>query len=240
MTPFAPVTDKGMFDYATGKWAPAKFKNYVTGEIDHHRSIDRRHASRRHSRSHSRPQLRADRARRLGRTEVAERRRQPLPQRPRHRQLSPLGRRARRRAASISQTHSDDDASFTTTRQYRHQHLRPRPSGEGACARMACHGPASRSTTRLSQLESKCPCNSGLPVAQHSRPSIARHSHLREKVAASNLDAASQSRPPSSNSTPRSTSSNPPWPDALGLDLIAFRTNEAHAQTARLPRRRSR
>src|ERR1700723_170165 len=33
MVPFAPVTDKGMFDYATGKWAPAKFKNYVTGEI---------------------------------------------------------------------------------------------------------------------------------------------------------------------------------------------------------------
>ena len=32
MTPFAPVTEKGMFDYATGKWAPAKFKNYVTGE----------------------------------------------------------------------------------------------------------------------------------------------------------------------------------------------------------------
>jgi LmbE family N-acetylglucosaminyl deacetylase len=33
MVPFAPVTDKGMFDYATGKWAPAKFRNYVTGEI---------------------------------------------------------------------------------------------------------------------------------------------------------------------------------------------------------------
>jgi LmbE family N-acetylglucosaminyl deacetylase len=32
MTPFAPITDKGMFDYATGKWAPAKFHNYVTGE----------------------------------------------------------------------------------------------------------------------------------------------------------------------------------------------------------------
>jgi LmbE family N-acetylglucosaminyl deacetylase len=31
-TPFAPVTEKGMFDYATGKWAPAKFHNYVTGE----------------------------------------------------------------------------------------------------------------------------------------------------------------------------------------------------------------
>jgi LmbE family N-acetylglucosaminyl deacetylase len=32
MVPFAPITDKGMFDYATGKWAPAKFKDYVTGE----------------------------------------------------------------------------------------------------------------------------------------------------------------------------------------------------------------
>ena len=31
-TPFAPVTEKGMFDYATGKWAPAKFHNYITGE----------------------------------------------------------------------------------------------------------------------------------------------------------------------------------------------------------------
>ncbi len=32
MVPFAPVTEKGMFDYATGKWAPAKFHNYVTNE----------------------------------------------------------------------------------------------------------------------------------------------------------------------------------------------------------------
>ncbi len=31
MTPFAPVTDKGMFDYATGKWAAARFRNYVKG-----------------------------------------------------------------------------------------------------------------------------------------------------------------------------------------------------------------
>jgi len=31
-SPFAPITDKGIFDYATGKWAQAKFHNYVTGE----------------------------------------------------------------------------------------------------------------------------------------------------------------------------------------------------------------
>jgi LmbE family N-acetylglucosaminyl deacetylase len=32
MVPFAPITEKGIFDYATVKWAPARFKNYVTGE----------------------------------------------------------------------------------------------------------------------------------------------------------------------------------------------------------------
>ena len=32
MVPFAPITNGKIFDYATGKWAPAGFKNYVTGE----------------------------------------------------------------------------------------------------------------------------------------------------------------------------------------------------------------
>ncbi len=31
-TPFAPVTAKGMYDYATDTWAPPSFTNYVTGE----------------------------------------------------------------------------------------------------------------------------------------------------------------------------------------------------------------
>jgi len=31
-TPFAPITNGQMLDYATGKWAPARFHNYVTGE----------------------------------------------------------------------------------------------------------------------------------------------------------------------------------------------------------------
>ncbi len=32
MVPFAPIQEGKMLDYATGKWAPARFKNYVTGE----------------------------------------------------------------------------------------------------------------------------------------------------------------------------------------------------------------
>jgi LmbE family N-acetylglucosaminyl deacetylase len=31
-TPFAQITNGQMFDYATGKWAPARFHNYVTGQ----------------------------------------------------------------------------------------------------------------------------------------------------------------------------------------------------------------
>ena len=30
--PFARITSQGIFDYATGKWAPAHFHNYITGE----------------------------------------------------------------------------------------------------------------------------------------------------------------------------------------------------------------
>ncbi|MGB0124537.1 MAG: PIG-L family deacetylase [Silvibacterium sp.] len=30
--PFFPISAKGMFDYATGKWAPVRFYNYVTGQ----------------------------------------------------------------------------------------------------------------------------------------------------------------------------------------------------------------
>jgi LmbE family N-acetylglucosaminyl deacetylase len=32
MVPFARIAEGKMFDYATGKWAPARFHNYVTGE----------------------------------------------------------------------------------------------------------------------------------------------------------------------------------------------------------------
>ena len=35
MVPFAPISNGKVFDYATGKQAPADFKNYVTGEVTH-------------------------------------------------------------------------------------------------------------------------------------------------------------------------------------------------------------
>ena len=30
--PFARITPRGMFDYATGRWVPARFENYITGQ----------------------------------------------------------------------------------------------------------------------------------------------------------------------------------------------------------------
>ncbi|HTX75152.1 MAG TPA: PIG-L family deacetylase [Terracidiphilus sp.] len=35
MIPFAPISGGRMFDYATGKSAPAEFRNYITGEVIH-------------------------------------------------------------------------------------------------------------------------------------------------------------------------------------------------------------
>ena len=82
-TPFAPVTDKGMFDYATGKWSPARFHNYVTGEwtttvpsSDAQLPVGTLDLD-------TRPQLRTDRARRLGRAKIAERWRQSVAERTR-------------------------------------------------------------------------------------------------------------------------------------------------------------
>ena len=68
-----------MFDYATGKWAPAKFKNYVTGEVTTTTPSTDVKLPVGTLDCNPRPQLRADRARRLGRTEIPERRRQSHP-----------------------------------------------------------------------------------------------------------------------------------------------------------------
>ena len=113
MVPFAPVTEKGMFDYATGKWAPAKFTNYVTGEwITGVPSTDVTIPVGT-SRPDARPQLRADCARGMGRTEVAERRRQSHPERTCRGELSLVGRRAGGHHAN-GRSEQRTTTSFTT------------------------------------------------------------------------------------------------------------------------------
>src|SRR5487761_1134426 len=37
LVPFAPITDKGIYDYANGKYYPADFRNYTNGTVTHGR-----------------------------------------------------------------------------------------------------------------------------------------------------------------------------------------------------------
>ncbi len=83
----------------------------------------------------------------------------------------------------------------------------------------------------LNQLESKCPCNAGLPVAQAIAPIYRQALALREKIAAGNLDAQAKSDLLFELDA-KINQFQSALADILGLDLIAFRTNEAHAQTA--------
>ncbi len=75
--PFAPITNGQMFDYATGKWAPAKFHNYVTGEWIDRLAAGRRDDSGGHLGPGAGANVCADCARGVGRAEVAVRRRKP-------------------------------------------------------------------------------------------------------------------------------------------------------------------
>ncbi len=83
----------------------------------------------------------------------------------------------------------------------------------------------------LNQLESKCPCNSGLPTAQSLAAIYRQTLALREKVAASNLDAQGKAGLLLELDA-KINQFQSALADALGLDLVAFRTNEAHAQAA--------
>ena len=83
--------------------------------------------------------------------------------------------------------------------------------------------------TNIHELESKCPCNSGLPVAKQLAPIYRQTLALREKVAGSALDARGKAglllELDAKIDQIQAALSN-----ALGLDMVAFRSNEPHAQ----------
>ena len=89
--PFARITSQGIFDYATGKWAPARFHNYITGEWIDRLSLGGRERSSGHVGSGAGAHVRADCARGLGRAEIAERRSESCAERAVEFELSPVG-----------------------------------------------------------------------------------------------------------------------------------------------------
>jgi len=233
MVPFAPVTEKGMFDYATGNWAPAKFHNYVTGEwITGAPSTDVRL-----------PVGTLDAT--LGRSYVQIAREGWGEQKSQNGGANPtLSGPATASyhlwaAAPSAQIHvstKTTEAEKAGTDLFHNGRVNIDTSIEGL-AYLAKSPPQWLSSglrqidTGIQQLESKCPCHAGLPVAQELAPIYRQTLALRAKVAESDLD-----------SEPRDgllleldakiSQFQAALKDLLGLELIAFRTNESRAQTA--------
>ncbi|MGA9583734.1 MAG: PIG-L family deacetylase [Terracidiphilus sp.] len=228
MTPFAPVTEKGMFDYATGKWAPARFKNYVTGEV----------TTTTPSTDVKLPVGNLDLT--LGRSYAQIAREGWGEQKSQNGGSNPsltgpatasYHLWAVAPAAHPSSTHSENDSLYQNSK------VRIDTSISGLAHLANSPAPDWLATGlhdidgSLDELLSKCPCNSGLPVAQALAPIYRDTLALRAKVAASSLGPEAKAGILFELHT-KINQFQSALADALGLDLIAFRTNEAHAQAA--------
>jgi LmbE family N-acetylglucosaminyl deacetylase len=233
MVPFAPVTEQGMFDYATGKWAPAKFHNYATGEwITGAPSTDVRL-----------PVGTLDPA--LGRSYMQIAREGWGEQKSQNGGANPtlsgpasanyhlwtVAAAGQANAAVKTGTsdkigtdlfHNDRVNIDTSIEALAHLAKSPAPWLSNALREI---------DTGIQQIESKCPCHAGLPVAQELAPLYRQTIALRTKVAESSLDAESKAGLLFELDA-KIFQFQTALKELLGLDLIAFRTNENRAQTA--------
>jgi LmbE family N-acetylglucosaminyl deacetylase len=229
MTPFAPVTDKGMFDYATGKWAPARFKNYVTGEV----------TTTTPSTDVKLPVGMLDST--LGRSYAQIAREGWGEQKSQNGGANPSlsgPATASYHLWGVAPTAKiDASANKTGSTLYDNSRVQIDTSISGLAHLAKSPAPDWLASglheieSSLNQLESKCPSRSGLPVAQALAPIYRQTLALRGKVIAGNLD-------PQGNADvlfeldAKINQFQSALADALGLDLVAFRTNDSHAQTA--------
>ncbi len=229
MTPFAPVTEKGMFDYATGKWAPAKFKNYVTGEVsasapstDVKLPVGALDATL--GRSYAQ----------IAREGWGEQKSQNGGANP---SLSGPATASYHLWAAAPSARASSAIHATNDSLYQNNKVQVDTSISGLAHLVKAPAPEWLGTglhqidRDLQQFESKCPCNSGLPVAQALAPIYRQTLAFREKVASSDLDPQSKASLLFELDA-KINQFQSALADALGLDLIAFRTNEAHAQSA--------
>ncbi len=228
-TPFAPVTDKGMFDYATGKWSPARFRNYITGES--FTTVPSSDAQI--------PVGTFDLT--LGQSYAQIANEGWGEQKSQYGGANPsltgpaTGSYHLWATAAVAQPGKKGDATSNNS-LFRNSKTEIDTSVAGLAKIVKSPAPewlASGLTSidnEIHQLESKCPCNSGLPVARELAPIYRETLALREKVAAGQLDAESKASLLFELDA-KINEFQSALAIALGLDMIAFRTNEAHAQT---------
>jgi LmbE family N-acetylglucosaminyl deacetylase len=233
MTPFAPVTDKGMFDYATGKWAPAKFHNYVTGEwINGAPSADVKLPVGTFDATLGRSYVQ------IAREGWGEQKSQNGGANP---TLSGPGTASyhlwavataaatptsassgKSKDADVDLFHNSKVNIDTSIAGLAHLSKSPAPQWLTSGLQQIAVG--------IQQLESRCPCQAGLPVAHEVAPIYRQTLALREKVAASNLDPAAKSGLLLELDA-KIAQFQSALKDLLGLDFIAFRTSEGLIQS---------
>lgn len=227
MVPFAPVTEKGMFDYATGKWAPARFHNYVTGEwITGVPSTDV-----------TTPVGDLDPA--LGRSYVQIAREGWGEQKSQNGGASPTlsgpSSTSYHLWAVAPSAQAGSSAPADNDSLYENKQVEIDTSVAGL-ARLANGAPPEWLTTSLHQigdslqnLQSTCPCDHRTDLA-HQIASIYRQTlELKAKVASSSLDVQAKASLVFELDK-KIDQFQATLADLLGLDVIAYRTNESNAQ----------
>ncbi len=221
MVPFAPVTDKGMFDYATGKWAPAKFHNYITdtwtmGVLSTNVTlpVGTRDAT-------------------LGRSYVQIAREGWGMQKSQYGGANPSLSGPETTSyhlwAVAPEAKGDagkDDSLFHNSKV----------AIDTSLAGLAPHGaPAwlaqglSAIDGELKQVDAMCPCTANIAIAHKVAAAYKQTLELRAKVAASDLDAQAKSDVLFELDL-KSEQFEAALKELLGLDVAAFRTNEERAQ----------
>jgi len=226
MTPFAPINKGQVFDYATGKLAPAKFRNYVTGEwIEGQPSTDA-----------TIPVGNWDPV--LGRSYVQIARQGWGEQKSQNGGANPtLSGPATARyhlwaVAARAARHEADGEPKSGDLFHNH-----RVDIDTSLAGLAGLAPnASWLAHDLEQLDSgleelinACPCKAGQETAHRLSPIYRQTLDLRAKVAASDLDAQAKASLLFELDAKVSQFESA-LGDILGLELTAFRTNESKIQ----------
>lgn len=227
-TPFAPVTSKGMFDYATGKWSPARFRNYITGEW----------SSTAPTSDAQLPVGSYDFA--LGRYYSQIAHEGWGEQKSQYGGANPLlsgPSTGSYHLWAVAKNAQPADGNKTTTNNslYINSKVHIDTSISGIAQLVKQPAPAWLATALdsidndIHQLQSKCPCNSGAAVAKQLAPIYRQTLALREKVSSSELDATSKASLLFELDT-KINQFQSALADSLGLDMIAFRNNKPNAQ----------
>ncbi len=230
MTPFAPVNNGQMFDYATGKSAPARFKNYVTGEwiegvvpsTDVRIPVGSLDFTL--GRDYSQ----------ISRQGWGEQKSQNGGANP---TLSGPGT-ASYHLWAVSSPALKIGANVDTVGSslFSNSHVLINTSISGLSELAKSPAPTWLTASlheidsSVQQLQSNCPCKSGLPVAQSLAPIYRKTLALRDKVSSSTLDAQSKTSVLFELDA-KINEFQSALATALGLDLVAFRTSEDHAQS---------